>query len=437
MNVEQKHAIGADEIEADAAGREREQHDAHVHARVRVEAIDDLVALVEHDVAADRAVLDAALVEAGGHQTEHARPLRHDDDLVLGVLVEQLLAHLDHLGQLTAHVAALEQLAHVRVAVVQQQLVLDGLDQRRHVRRRLIAAVASTSTRRRRHLAHVVERQRLEHAVDIVGRGLRAGGERSSRLGAHRLQLVLVEALAEQTHVAAGLAQAQQVDEHHAHGAVAVAGRGSTEQALTLLVEELVDLGLRLLEDLVVDEALARVQTERAREHLLLGQVDDALGGALDGVGLGATQQQVVRQEEEPRLHARLALGRVRLRHLRHGAGACTAARCCCLLLLELLRGEDVAPQGLVVERLEVQELDERVEVVERVVHRCARDGDAVLGAQRAHCLAHLEEMQTHITSIRIILVFFRIIKRKCNSGHFYFGHFQLKLLGILLAKQN
>jgi len=157
--------------------------------------------------------------------------------------------------------------------------------------------------------------------------------------------------------MAAGLSQPKQIHEDLGVATGALLGF-LAQQAVALILQDVVDLLLGLLEDLVVDDLLLATQRELDDLHPLLGQVDDPLLGALELVLLGPAQHQVVAQERGPVVKALGALEGV-------GAG----------------RGEYVLPEREVVQGLEVQELDEGVEVVERVVDGRAGDGDVVLGA--------------------------------------------------------
>ncbi len=167
--------------------------------------------------------------------------------------------------------------------------------------------------------------------------------------------------------MAAGLSQPKQIHEDLGVATGALLGF-LAQQAVALILQDVVDLLLGLLEDLVVDDLLLATQRELDDLHPLLGQVDDPLLGALELVLLGPAQHQVVAQERGPVVKALGALEGVSARRL-VGAGR------------ELLGGEYVLPEREVVQGLEVQELDEGVEVVERVVDGRAGDGDAVLGA--------------------------------------------------------
>ena len=97
--------------------------------------------------------------------------------------------------------------------------------------------------------------------------------------------------------------------------------------------------------------------------QLLLGQINNLLITALKLVLFVATQHQVIRHERDPTVGslALLTLGVLRSRRL-----------------------ERVLPQTHVTQRLEMKELDERVQIVEAVVDRRAGHGDAVLGLETA-----------------------------------------------------
>ena len=118
MNVEEKHAVGANQVEADTARSEREQHNSDAEVRWLVECLHDAVALGHLDVASYFAVFKVDFAQIATDYIEHGGPLRDNYNLVARVLFEDLLYHVDYLLKFGALIATLHTFAKISVAFV-------------------------------------------------------------------------------------------------------------------------------------------------------------------------------------------------------------------------------------------------------------------------------------------------------------------------------